>query len=86
MLDNAHIVQYNEITKEKNHKIIKEDLKMKYIVKFGMNAIESNSRNAKQHLRNLGGEYVRIETKRGEFVCSAKHEADGSMWVCTCEG
>ena len=28
-LDNAHIVQYNEITKEIKHTIIKEDLKMK---------------------------------------------------------
>ena len=48
-----------------------------------MNAIESNSRNAKQHLRNLGGEYVRIETRSGEFVCSATRWGDGSMTACT---
>lgn len=59
---------------------------MKYIVKYGMNAIESNSRNAKQHLRNLGGGYVRVETKSGEFVCSATRWGDGSMTVCTNEG
>lgn len=58
---------------------------MKYIVRYGMNAIESNSRNAKQHLRNLGGEYVRIEAKSGEFVCSATRWGDGSMTVCTSE-
>ena len=59
---------------------------MKYIVKYGMNAIESNSRNAKQHLRNLGGEYVRIETKSGEFVCAATRGGDGRVTVCTTEG
>lgn len=59
---------------------------MKYIVKYGMNAIESDSRNAKKHLRDLGGEYVRVETKSGEFVCSATRCGDGSMTVCTCEG
>lgn len=59
---------------------------MKYIVRYGMNAIESDSRNAKQHLLNLGGEYVRVETKSGEFVCSATRWGDGSMTVCTCEG
>ena len=58
---------------------------MKYIVKYGMNAIESNSRNAKQHLCDLGGDYVRIETKSGEFVCSATRWGDGSMTVCTKE-
>ena len=51
-----------------------------------MNAIESDSRNAKKHLRDLGGEYVRVETKSGEFVCSATRWGDGSMTVCTCEG
>ena len=50
-----------------------------------MNAIESNSRNAKKHLRDLGGEYVRIETRSGEFVCSATRWGDGSMTVCTNE-
>lgn len=59
---------------------------MKYIVKYGMNAIESDSRNAKKHLRDLGGEYVRVETKSGEFVCSATRWGDGSMTVCTSEG
>ena len=59
---------------------------MKYIVKYGMNAIESNSRNAKKHLRDLGGDYVRVETKSGEFVCAATRWGDGSMTVCTCEG
>ena len=58
---------------------------MKYIVRYGMNAIESNSRNAKQHLIDLGGEYVRIETKSGEFVCSATRWGDGSITVCTNE-
>ena len=58
---------------------------MKYIVKYGMNAIESNSRNAKQHLCDLGGNYVRVETKSGEFVCSATRWGDGSMTVCTTE-
>lgn len=58
---------------------------MKYIVKYGMNAIESDSRNAKKHLRDLGGDYVRIETKSGEFVCSATRWGDGSMTVCTSE-
>lgn len=58
---------------------------MKYIVKYGMNAIESNSHNAKKHLRDLGGDYVRIETKSGEFVCSATRWGDGSMTVCTSE-
>ena len=58
---------------------------MKYIVKYGMNAIESNGRNAKQHLRNLGGDYVRVETKSGEFVCAATRYADGSIVVCTTE-
>ena len=58
---------------------------MKYIVKYGMNAIESNSRNAKRHLRNLGGEYVRIETKSGKFVCSATRRGDGGVTVCTNE-
>lgn len=59
---------------------------MKYIVKYGMNAIDSNSRNAKKHLRDLGGDYVRVETKSGEFVCSATRWGDGSMTVCTSEG
>ena len=59
---------------------------MKYIVRYGMNAIESNSRNAKQHLRNLGGEYVRIETRSGKFVCSATRWGDGRVTVCTNEG
>ena len=58
---------------------------MKYIVRYGMNAIESNSRNAKQHLCDLGGDYVRIETKSGKFVCSATRWGDGSMTVCTKE-
>ena len=58
---------------------------MKYIVKYGINAIESDSRNAKKHLRDLGGDYVRIETKSGEFVCSATRWGDGSMTVCTSE-
>ena len=58
---------------------------MKYIVRYGMNEIESNSRNAKQHLCNLGSEYVRIETKSGEFVCSARRAGDGSVTVCTNE-
>ena len=57
---------------------------MKYIVKFhGINAIESNSRNAKQHLRNLGGDYVRIETRSGEYVCSATRWGDGTITVST---
>lgn len=59
---------------------------MKYIVKYGMNAIESNSRNAKKHLLDLGGDYVRVETKSGEFVCSATRWGDGSITVCTSEG
>lgn len=59
---------------------------MKYIVKYEMNEIESNSRNAKKHLRDLGGNYVRIETKSGEFVCSATRWGDGSVTVCTIEG
>ena len=58
---------------------------MKYIVKYGMNEFESSSRNAKQHLCNLGGEYVRIETKSGEFVCSARRGGDGNVSVCTNE-
>ena len=60
-------------------------MQMKYIVKYGMNEIESNSRNAKQHLCNLGGEYVRVETKRGGFVCSAARVGDGRVTVCTKE-
>lgn len=59
---------------------------MKYIVKYGMNAIESNSRNARKHLLDLGGDYVRVETKSGEFVCSATRWGDGSITVCTSEG
>ena len=59
---------------------------MKYIVKYGMNEIESNSRNAKRHLRDIGGEYVRIETKGGEFVCAATRWGDGHVTVCTYEG
>ena len=59
---------------------------MKYVVHYGYrNSIESNSRNAKQHLIGLGGEYVRIETRSGEFVCSATRWGDGSMTVCTNE-
>lgn len=58
---------------------------MKYIVKYGMNAIESNSRNARQHLCDLGGDYIRIETRSGEFVCSATRWGDGSVTVCTSE-
>ena len=58
---------------------------MKYIVKYGMNEIESGSRNAKQHLCDLGGNYVRVETKSGEFVCSATRWGDGSITVCTNE-
>ena len=58
---------------------------MKYIVRYGMNAIESNSRNAKRYLHNLGGEYVRIETRSGEFVCSAARCGDGRVTVCTNE-
>ena len=50
-----------------------------------MNAIESNSRNAKKYLRDLGGEYVRIETRSGEFVCSATRWGDSSITVCTNE-
>ena len=57
---------------------------MKYVVHYGYrNSIESNSRNAKQHLINLGGDSVRIETKSGKFVCSATRWGDGSMTVCT---
>ena len=58
---------------------------MKYIVKYGMNAIESDSRNAKKHLIDLGGDYVRIETKSGKFVCSATRWGDGTITVCTNE-
>ena len=58
---------------------------MKYIVKYGMNEIESNSRNAKQHLCNLGGDYVRIETRSSEFVCSATRWGDGTITVSTTE-
>ena len=59
---------------------------MKYVVHYGYrNSIKSNSRNAKQHLIDLGGEYVRIETKSGEFVCSATRWGDGSITVCTSE-
>ena len=58
---------------------------MKYIVKYGMNKTESDSRNAKQHLIDLGGDFVRIETRSGEFVCSATRWGDGSMTVCTNE-
>ena len=58
---------------------------MKYIVKYGMNAIESNSRNAKQHLCNLGGDYIRIETRSGKFVCSATRWSDGTITVSTTE-
>ena len=32
---------------------------------------------------NLGGDSVRIETKSGEFVCTATRYADGSISVCT---
>ena len=59
---------------------------MKYVVHYGYrNSIESNSRNAKQHLINLGGDYARIETKSGEFVCSATRWGDGNITVCTSE-
>ena len=58
---------------------------MKYIVKYGMNEIESSSRNAKQHLCDLGGNYVRIETRSGEFVCSATRWGDGTITVSTAE-
>ena len=58
---------------------------MKYIVKYGMNEVESNSRNAKQHLIDLGGDYVRIEAKSGEFVCSATRWGDGTITICTNE-
>ena len=58
---------------------------MKYIVKYGMNKTESNSRNAKQHLIDLGGDYVRIETKSREFVCSATRWGDGTITVSTTE-
>ena len=58
---------------------------MKYIVRYGMNKTESNSRNAKQHLIDLGGDYVRIETKSGEFVCSATRWGDGTITVSTTE-
>ena len=58
-------------------------MQMKYIVKYGMNEIESNSRNAKQHLHNLGGEYVRIETRGGRFVCAATRAGDGRVTVST---
>ena len=56
---------------------------MKYIVRYGMNEIESNSRNAKQHLCNLGGECVRIETRCGRFVCAATRGGDGRVTVST---
>ena len=58
---------------------------MKYIVKYGMNAIESNSRNARQHLCDLGGDYIRVETRSGKFVCSATRWGDGSITVCANE-
>ena len=58
---------------------------MKYIVRYGMNKTESNSRNARQHLCDLGGDYIRIETRSGEFVCSATRWGDGSITVCTNE-
>ena len=58
---------------------------MKYIVKYGMNKTESNSRNAKQHLIDLGSDYVRIETISGEFVCSATRWGDGTITVSTTE-
>ena len=59
---------------------------MKYVVHYGYrNSIESNSRNAKQRLIDLGGEYVRIETRSGKFVCSATRWGDGSMTVCANE-
>ena len=58
---------------------------MKYIVKYGMNKTESDSRNAKQHLIDLGGDFVRIETRSGEFVCSATRWGDGTITVSTTE-
>lgn len=56
---------------------------MKYIVRYGMNEVESNSRNARQHLIDLGSDYVRIETKSGKFVCSATRWGDGTITVST---
>lgn len=49
---------------------------MKYIVNYGYkNSFESNSRNARQHARNLG-ESVIIRDKSGKFVCGAHYEWD----------
>ena len=58
---------------------------MKYIVKYGMNAIESNSRNAKQHLYKHRRKNIRIETRNGKFVCSATRWGDGTITVSTTE-
>ena len=58
---------------------------MKYIAKYGMNAIQSNSCNAKQHFYDHGGDYIRIETRSGKFVCSATRWGDGTITVSTAE-
>lgn len=58
---------------------------MKYIVKYGdygMNAIESNSRNAKQHLRNLGGNSVSVYNKGGKLISRAERDGDGTIYSC----
>ena len=46
---------------------------MKYTVSYnnGLNEIESGSRNARQHLINLGGERVDIYDKYGDLICWA---------------
>lgn len=62
-----------------------EDLKMKYIVNYGNgNTIETNSRNARKWVNDLG-ENIVITTKTGKFVCEGTRQYDGTITVSTIE-
>ena len=56
---------------------------MRYLVNYGNgNVIESNSRNARKLVRDLGYD-VYITTKTGKFVCKTFTYADGTVVVTT---
>lgn len=52
---------------------------MKYIINYGYNKLESNSRNAKKWAQDLGQD-VTITTKKGKVVSRAMIDANGNVY------
>lgn len=59
---------------------------MKYIIHYGYgNTLESNSRNVKKWIRDLGVDRVTITTKSGKFVCEGNKQHNDTIIITTTE-